>query len=268
MRPRSASRPGIAASSAGSASAATGATGGDHRRSRQPAQQRAEKLLGIDRLGDEVVHARRLAALAILVEGIGGHRQDGQRRAAGQRADGARRLQTVHARHLHIHEDQVVAAATRLLQRLKAVVGDLHLQSDLGQEFHRDFLVDLVVLGQQDASAGRHGLQAQFGNSGRLGQFFQAELALAETGGKPEGAALAGHALRAGLAAHQARQPPGDGEPEAGAAVAARGGGIDLLEGREQVRDLLRRNADAGVRHFEAHQQVGCRFLHLGSGAR
>ncbi|MCX7179733.1 MAG: hypothetical protein NTX56_13515, partial [Proteobacteria bacterium] len=66
-----------------------------HRACRQPAQHCAEKILGIDRLGDEVVHAGRLAALAIVVEGIGGHRQDRQGRSARQRADRAGRFEPI-----------------------------------------------------------------------------------------------------------------------------------------------------------------------------
>jgi hypothetical protein len=39
----------------------------------------------------------------------------------------------------------------------------------------------------------------------------------------------------------------GDGQPEAGAAVLARGRHVGLLEGTWNSRPLLRRNADAGV---------------------
>ena len=53
--------------------------------------------------------------------------------------------------------------------------------------------------------------------------------------------------------AHQVQQPPGDGEPEAGAAVLAGGGAVGLLEGGEQRRRLGAGHADAGV--FDAGVQ-------------
>ena len=51
------------------------------------------------------------------------------------------------------------------------------------------------------------------------------------------------------VAAHQATERPCDGEPEAGAAKTARGGGIGLRKPLEQLIQLLGRHADAGVRH-------------------
>ena len=57
------------------------------------------------------------------------------------------------------------------------------------------------------------------------------------------------------FAAEQAGQLAADGETEAGAAVLAAGRGIGLLEGLEDDLLLLRRNADAGVGHFEGHHR-------------
>ena len=59
-------------------------------------------------------------------------------------------------------------------------------------------------------------------------------VAALQAGGEPEGAAHPGRAVDADVAAHQLRQAAGDRQPEAGAAVLARGRGVGLLEGLEQ----------------------------------
>ena len=53
-------------------------------------------------------------------------------------------------------------------------------------------------------------------------------------------------------AAHHLGQPPADGEPEAGAAVAARDRRVGLAERLEQAVHLVRRDADAGVADVDA----------------
>jgi hypothetical protein len=68
-----------------------------------------------------------------------------------------------------------------------------------------------------------------------------------ERNDEPEGAALAGRALDADLAAHQQDQPLADRQPEPGAAVLAGHAVVGLLEGLEQPRLRLRLDADAGV---------------------
>jgi hypothetical protein len=65
-------------------------------------------------------------------------------------------------------------------------------------------------------------------------------VAVLQAGGEPESAALARLALDARVAAHQFRQPPGDRQPEAGAAVLAGGRGVGLLERLEQAGQLIR----------------------------
>lgn len=121
-----------------------GRGGGRGRCARQPAQQGGVQRLGIDRLGDMVVHARSEAGVAVFVEGVRGHGQDRGGRVGRQRADPARRLQPVHHRHLDVHQDQVVGAVARHGE------GGL---ADVGQQFQRHLLVDGIVFGQQDAAA-------------------------------------------------------------------------------------------------------------------
>ena len=56
------------------------------------------------------------------------------------------------------------------------------------------------------------------------------------------------------LAAHQFGQALADGQAQAGAAIAACGGGVGLLEALEQAIDLLGGQANTGVAHLEAQQ--------------
>ena len=78
---------------------------------------------------------------------------------------------------------------------------------------------------------------------------------------EPEGAALPGRTRGPGLAAHQPRQVASNGQPQTGAAVAAGDGGVGLLEGTEEPRQLVCADTDAGVLHLEAHQQPRGRLL-------
>src|SRR5215467_9440392 len=73
----------------------------------------------------------------------------------------------------------------------------------------------------------------------------------------PEQAARAGSALRADLAAEHLDEALADREPEARAAVAARGRGVGLRERLEQPRHLLFADADAAVAHLEAQPRAG-----------
>src|SRR5262249_49478008 len=75
---------------------------------------------------------------------------------------------------------------------------------------------------------------------------------LAETRCEGEGAAPAWRAVHADRPAHQGDQPGSDGQAPAGAPVFARGRGVLLLEGPENARLLLGRDADAGVADGEA----------------
>jgi hypothetical protein len=72
----------------------------------------------------------------------------------------------------------------------------------------------------------------------------------------PEGRTAAGHALDPDLPTHQLGEPLADGQPEPGAAVLARGRSVDLRERLEQLRQVLGRDADAGVAHGNAQRAL------------
>ena len=64
---------------------------------------------------------------------------------------------------------------------------------------------------------------------------------LLEAGSEPERRPAARLALDADPAAHELDEAPADGQPQAGAAEAPRGGSVGLREGLEQHVDLLGR---------------------------
>ena len=66
-------------------------------------------------------------------------------------------------------------------------------------------------------------------------------------GREGEGAAPARLAVHGDRAAHQGHQPGGDGQAQAGAAILARGRGVLLFEGPEDLLLFVGRDADARV---------------------
>ena len=71
--------------------------------------------------------------------------------------------------------------------------------------------------------------------------------------GEPKSAAHVCFADDADITAHHLAEAPADRQPQAGAAVFARGGGIRLHERFEYFLHLRRRHADAGIAHPEHH---------------
>ena len=101
------------------------------------------------------VHAGGKAFLGVLLEGVGGHGQDGDDLGvrAVQGANGPGGGQTVHLRHHDIHEDGVKGIRWVGLEGfdgLSAVVNDGHLSAFLCQENFCDLGVEFVVVCQQE----------------------------------------------------------------------------------------------------------------------
>ena len=77
-----------------------------------------------------------------------------------------------------------------------------------------------------------------------------------ELRGEREGAAPADLAGDVDLAAERLDELPGDRQPEPGAAVPPRGGGVGLGEGVEEPLACRRRDADAGVGDVDAEHTL------------
>ena len=98
-----------------------------------------------------IVHARLKAPVAIFPGCVGGHRDHRQGLQAGIPADFARGLQSVHDRHLHVHQDDVVAARLRLFDSQAAIFGKSDFETGILEQFDRHFLIEIVVFHEQHA---------------------------------------------------------------------------------------------------------------------
>ena len=119
---------------------------------------RSIKLLLLDRLGDVIVHPSLQATLAITRHGIGGHGDDihltkiiGNHPATPHlaRPDRFCCFNTVHHRHLHIHEDQIKMTVLKALHGFSTVIGQRHETPALFQQALGQFLIDRIILNQK-----------------------------------------------------------------------------------------------------------------------
>ena len=78
-----------------------------------------------------------------------------------------------------------------------------------------------------------------------------------------KGRALPWHRFHPNAATHQRHQVAADRQPQAGAAIAARGGAVNLAEALEQPLLLCRAHTDAGVAHL--HMQLDTAVVTAGA---
>ena len=109
-----------------------------------------DQFLALNRLGKKTLHADLPAERPVFVGIVGGERQDGNVMAAGEATDGARGGESVHARHLQIHQDQVDEFRRRLPNPAFAVIGEDNVALDAGKDMLDDALRDLAVLDDQN----------------------------------------------------------------------------------------------------------------------
>ena len=152
-----------------------------------------------------IIHPRGQDLLPIPGHGVGGHGdhwQVAQARLLPQPAGGG---VAVHDRHLTVHENAVEGLVGQPGQGLRAVVGHLDLDAVARQQLPGQFLIDRIVLDQQDPGAGE-------GGRGLLG------LGIALHG--PALAPLAGEGQDDGVEEGGGRrrlgEDPGDGQAGAG----------------------------------------------------
>ena len=200
--------------------------------------------------------------MLVFVECIRGHRQDRHRFPAGNSTNGQRGFQTIHFRHLHIHQDGGVVIQCRQLHGLGTVFSEIRDQACFPQQNQCNFLVDRIILGEQYALARmftqqndfRAFINCQVACGNRLVPFCQPDV-------EPESAALALGGLNPDFAPHQLCDASGDRQTESGAAIFPGGRVVGLLEGLEQARALILVHANAGVADFEVQQVAGIGFL-------
>ena len=71
--------------------------------------------------------------------------------ARSSRADGGRRLEAVHLRHLHVHEHHVEAFLRERVERRPAAADHRRHVAGLPEQAQHQLLVDHIVLGEQEA---------------------------------------------------------------------------------------------------------------------
>ena len=107
-----------------------------------------EKLLGFDRFGQIIVHARFEASFPVAFHGVGRHGHDGNAdlRFRFPASDGRRGLEPVHHGHLDVHEDEVEHPPGPRFDRPFSVPGRGHRMAAFLEQVDGDFLVDRIVL--------------------------------------------------------------------------------------------------------------------------
>ncbi|ABS26438.1 hypothetical protein Anae109_2236 [Anaeromyxobacter sp. Fw109-5] len=216
-----------------------------------------EQPVRVDRLRHVVGGARRERLLPVALHRLGGEGDDGQvpvRLHLPDLLDGG---EPVHLRHHRVHEDEV---HRRVLpqepDRVPPVLRVEHAHPlRLEHAVDREHVADVVVREE-------HGPAREVGVAGEGTD----RLVVLDAGGRPrrgvraavpqgqqqrEGAPLAGLALDLDRPAQQPRDLAADGQPQAGPAVLAARGAVGLLERLEDEPLLVRRDADARVRHRE-----------------
>ena len=179
----------------------------------------------------------------------------GTRPLFGQGADRGRRLEAVHHRHLHVHQDHVEGSRPTSSTASAAVGGQFDRVPALRQD-PRDRASDWpACLPPSRIRSGRPSGGNCWLARAERGPAGPALRRAAEPGGERERAAVAHLALDADLAAHQFDEPRGDRQAQPRAAVAARGRGVGLGERIEDLRLLLGRHADARVGHREPQRR-------------
>ena len=193
----------------------------------------------------------------ILKEGVGGHGKDGD--GASQRvfaiADAAGGFQTVHHRHLHVHQDHVVLAgsyAGKGIHDLLTVGADGAAGSPGLQQHLQNFGVEGVILGAEELHPGqgrnsviflRECLRLLCRVCLDINRQFQHHL---------KAGAFAGGTLHADGTAHQVYDAPGDGHAKTGALHLVDAG--FFLPGKGVKKGLLKvlAHADAVILHHKA----------------
>lgn len=224
-------------------------------------------MVSIHGLGEVIARASTEAFLAVAFHRFGGDGEDGQITEFRGAADLAHGFVAVHLGHHEVHEHE--AESGRLLDQINGAAA-----AGRGEHFHSIVLqhgsegedVAGVVIDDE------HFAPAQcFVGHVRVwrsvepprGRCLCRQVAGIVGAGvmqrhkEREGAALSVDAVEIDFAAEQRGQFAADGEAEAGATIFARGAGVGLLEGLEDVLLLLRSDADAGVLDGEADDSRG-----------
>ena len=178
------------------------------------------------------------------VDGRERDKTDARERGLG--LDGLPEGEAFHVRQIDVEHDElmrlaIARGALQFGQRFRARGGECGGDARVRGIFVQRF---------SQKGVARHEEHAQVLQShGRFGRRRRRRRGLYRDG-EPESRAAAGFALETDLTAHHLHELLADGEAEAGAAEAARGGAVGLGERLENLFLLLGCDTDAGVAHF------------------
>jgi hypothetical protein len=123
----------------------------------RPSPKRPIQIGHLDRLGEVRLAAGRETGGDVGIVGVGSEGEDRESlRVDAARPDSPCGLETVHHRHLHVHQDQAVriVRAVRLLDfpnRLRAVFGEIGAPSQLREHVQEQLLVHVMVFREENA---------------------------------------------------------------------------------------------------------------------
>jgi len=104
-----------------------------------------------------LIHARGEASSTIGSKRIGRHCDNRRVLSPWQAPDRPAGLESVHDRHLYIHENDVVVGSFRHCHRLRAIFSDVNGETAKAQQIDCQLLIDRVVLNQESARRARAG---------------------------------------------------------------------------------------------------------------
>ena len=96
------------------------------------------------------------AAIPVAFHSMGRHGNDRHAAAAVfSLADGSRGFQSIHSRHLHVHQDHVVAVLLGQIDRLLTIPRDLYNMTPILQNVGSQLLIRGVVFPPAECAVGR-----------------------------------------------------------------------------------------------------------------
>ena len=240
---------------------------------RQIVSDRLQKQIDVDWFREKSCAARRNAVLTVLFGNVGGKGQN--RCGHTEIPQRAGRCESVHDRHLHIHQQQIVRIRRCFLDSDCSVFRFVHAQSGLAQNQAGQLTICRRVVGDEDSgrlepgaesgldppSCGRKFFCGLF--AGQHGDIRKVTGAHAEV----ESTAHTWFAVHGDFAAQSFRQPLADGQSQPCPAEASRDGRIGLHELLEQSSGLVFRQPDPRVCDFEAQESLFAAFDHGGDDA-
>ena len=200
----------------------------------------------------------------MLIEGVGGQHGDGHSPRAGFCFPGANppgRLQPVHFRHLHIHQNQLERLGRGFVHGFLAVDCFDYRQRTVLKKLADDLAVGGAVLDQQNAGGRQRQPGPQRGRFQRGIRRDQRAGGARESNREEKFTAPLQLAVQSDLPSHQLHQPLANRQSQTRSAILAGDGGVRLEKAFKHRRVLRRGNANARIADAEPQSFTRLRLL-------